>query len=86
MKCPEKGDVRKFLDGLRVKCKELATVGVDISKSDYLSTIISSLPFSLLNFASSQLAAARQWSLTKTIAPGVLILMISEEYDCQAWL
>ena len=82
-KCPDKGNVREFLDNLRVKREELASVGVDIDEKDYRSTIISSLPYSLANFASSQLAAARMFATTKTIAPDSLISLISEEYERQ---
>ena len=82
-KCPDKGNVREFLDNLRVKREELASVGVDIDEKDYRSTIISSLPIALANFASSQLAAARLYAPTKTIAPDSLISLISEEYERQ---
>ena len=82
-KCPDKGNVREFLDGLRVKREELDSVGVDIDEKDYRSTIISSLPFALANFASSQLAAARMFATTKTIAPDSLISLISEEFERQ---
>jgi hypothetical protein len=82
-KCPEKGNVREFLDNLRVKREELATVGVDIDENDYRSTIISSLPIALANFASSQLAAARLFAPSKTILPDALISLISEEYERQ---
>src|SRR6266545_3302098 len=68
-RCPEKGNVREFLEGLCVKREELAQVGVDIENKDYLSTIVGSLPFALSNFASSQLTAARMFSTTKTIDP-----------------
>jgi hypothetical protein len=34
-KCPDKGNVREFLDGLRVKKEELATYGVVIEAKDY---------------------------------------------------
>ena len=34
-KCPDKGNVLEFLDGLRVKREELASVGVDIDETDY---------------------------------------------------
>jgi len=47
----EKGNMREFLEELRTKREELVQVGVDINKKDYLLTIISSLPFSLSNFA-----------------------------------
>ena len=80
-KCPDKGNVREFLDNLRVKREELASVGVDIDEKDYRSTIISSLPYALANFASSQLAAARMFASTKTIAPDSLISLISEEFE-----
>jgi hypothetical protein len=82
-KCPDEGNVREFLDNLRVKREELASVGVDIDEKDYRSTIISSLPYLLANFASSQLAAARMFAPTKTIAPDSLISLISEEYERQ---
>src|SRR5271169_5112119 len=71
--------VREFLDGLRVEREKLASVGVDIDEKDYRSTIISSLPISLANFASSQLASARLYASTKTIAPDSLISLIAEE-------
>ena len=82
-KCPDKGNVREFLDNLRVKREELASVGVDIDEKDYRSVIISSLPYALTNFASSQLAAARMFATSKTIAPDALISLISEEYERQ---
>ena len=82
-KCPEKGNVRQFLDELRIKREELATVGVDIDKKDYRSTIISSLPIPLANFASNQLAFAKIHATSKTITPDSLISLISEEYERQ---
>ena len=56
-RCAEKGNVREFLEGLRVRKEELVQVGVVIDNKDYLLTIISSLPVALSNFASAQLAA-----------------------------
>jgi hypothetical protein len=82
-KCPNRTSVREFLDSLRVKREELASVGVEISEDDYRSTIIGCLPASLANFASTQLAAARMFAITKTIAPDTLISLISEEYERQ---
>ena len=79
--CPEKGNVRDFLDELRTKREELVQVGVDIDAKDYLSTIISSLPVSLSSFASATLAAARIFSPTKTIEPDVLLSLLMEEAD-----
>ena len=83
LKCPSQGNVREFLDNLRVKKEELATVGVTIDDGDYRSTILSSLPTPLANFASMQLAAARMFSSEKTISPDVLISLINEEWDRQ---
>jgi hypothetical protein len=83
LKCPSQGNVREFLDNLRVKKEELATVGVIIEDGDYRSTILSSLPTPLANFASMQLAAARMFSSEKTISPDVLISLINEEADHQ---
>jgi len=83
MKCPEKGNVREFLDSLHVKREVLATVGVEIDDKDYLSTIISSLPMSLSNFTSNQLATAKLYAPMKTIDPNALISLISEEYEWQ---
>jgi len=79
--CLEKGNVREFLEELQMKREELVQVGVDIDKKDYLSTIISSLPFSLLNFASAQLAATRMFSTTKLIEPDILMSLLMEEAD-----
>ena len=80
-KCPEKGDVREFLESLRTKREELITMGVSIDDKDYLSTIISSLPYVLSSFASGQLASARLYASTNMIAPDSLISLISEESD-----
>ena len=82
-KYSSKISVREFLDGLRVEREKLASVGVDIDEKDYRSTIISSLPIALANFASSQLASARLYSPTKTIAPDSLISLIAEESERQ---
>ena len=82
-RCPETGNVRDFLDQLRTKKEELVQVGVVISDSDYLSTIISSLPVSLSSFASAQLAAARMFATTKTIEPDVLMSLLMEEAERQ---
>lgn len=83
-KCPEKGNIREFLDQLRVEREKLATVGVDIEEKDYRSTIISCLPPALANFASSLIAAARVNDPTKEVKPDVLISIISEEYERHA--
>ena len=80
-RCPEKGNVRDFLDELRTTREELVQVGVDIEAKNYLSTIIFSLPVSLSSFASATLAAARIFSPTKTIEPDVLLSLLMEEAD-----
>ena len=82
MKCTDKGGVREFLEGLRLKKEELSQAGVAIEEADYLSVILSSLPPAMSNFASSQLAAAR-FSATKTITSSDLISMLIEEADRQ---
>ena len=82
MKCTDKGGVREFLEGLRLKKEELSQARVVINEMDYLSVILSSLPPAMSNFASSQLAAAR-FSATKTITSSDLISMLIEEADRQ---
>jgi hypothetical protein len=82
LRCPDKGNPRDFLEGLRVKKEELAQAGVEVDEKDYFSIIISSLPYSLSNFASSQLAAA-QFLSTKKITPDDLLSMLLEESDRQ---
>jgi hypothetical protein len=81
--CPEKGNIREFLEGLRVKKEELAQVGVTIDEKDYLSTIISSLPYHLSNFASAQLTAAKMFAPTKSIEPDILMSLLMEEAERQ---
>jgi Zinc knuckle len=66
-----------------VEKEKLASVGIDIDEKDYCSTNISSLPFSLANFASLQLASARLYAPSKMIAPNSLISLIAEESECQ---
>jgi hypothetical protein len=82
MKCSDKGGVREFLEGLRLKKEELCQAGVDINEKDCFSIIISSLPAAMSNFASSQLAAAHFFG-TKTITTNNLIPMLIEEADRQ---
>jgi len=83
MRCPDKANIRDFLQGLQVKKEELAKVGVTIDDTDYLSTLISSLPHALSNFASAQLAAARMFLTSRTIDPDILISLLMEEADRQ---
>ena len=82
MRCTDKGSVREFLEGLQLKREELSQAGVDIDKKDYFSVIISSIPAAMLNFASSQLAAAH-FSGTKIITSNDLISILLEEADRQ---
>ena len=53
MKYTDKGGVREFLEGLRLKKEELCQAGVEIEENDYFSVIISSLRAAMANFASS---------------------------------
>jgi Zinc knuckle len=62
----------------------LATVGVKIQEKDYRSTIISCLPPSLANFASSLIAAARVNDPKKEVQPDTLISVVSEEFKRHA--
>ena len=81
LKCPDKGNICKFLDELQVEKEKLATYGVIIKDKDYCSTIISSLPNFLSNFASSLLENARLHVQLKAVDPDQLMSLISEEYD-----
>jgi gag-polypeptide of LTR copia-type len=81
-KCSEKGDICKFLDDLRTKQEDLASLDVDIDDKDYWSTIISSLPPHLANFASVQLTTAKLYGTTKMIEPDLFIQVIANEWDC----
>jgi len=82
MRCPDKGNPREFLEGLRVKKEELAQAGVMVEEKDYFSIIISSLPYALSNFALSQLAAA-QYLSSKKMTPEDLLSMLLEESNHQ---
>ena len=82
IKCKDSKNVQNFLEKLVIKQEELSTVGVVISKEDYRPTIISCLPRNFASFASSQLAVAQLINSMKKVDPDVLILLISEEYDC----
>ena len=80
LRCPERGNVKEFLRGLRLKKEELAQVGVKISDKEYMSTIISSLLDALANFASMQMA----WTLQQTSKPidaGTLMMMLLQEAE-----
>ena len=57
-------------------------MGVIIDDKDYLSTIISSLPFTLSSFASAQLAV-RMFAPIKMIEPEILMSLLMEEADWQ---
>ena len=81
MRCPEKTNPREFLESLRVKKEELSQAGVDIEEKDYLSVILSSLPFALSNFASSILASS--YVSSNKVTPDDLTFMLMEESDHQ---
>src|SRR6202522_2207525 len=81
-RCPERGNAKDFLRGLSLKKEELAQVGVKISDEDYLSTIISSLPNALSNFASMQMS----WTLQQTqqsMDASTLMTMLLQEAERQ---
>src|ERR1700678_477358 len=81
-RCPERGNARDFLRKLRLKREELAQVGVKISDEDYLSTIISSLPDALSNFASMQMS----WTFQQTqqsMDANTLMTMLLQEAERQ---
>ena len=82
MRCTDKGGVREFLEGLRLKKKELSQAGIDIDEKDYFSVTISPLLPAMSNFASSQLVAAC-FSGTKTVTSSNLISLLIEEADRQ---
>ena len=79
-RCPERGNVKEFLRGLRLKKEELVQVGVRISDEESMSTIISLLPDALANFASMQMA----WTLQQTsklMDAGMLMTILLQEAE-----
>ena len=81
MRCPRGGDVRSFLGSMRMKCEELAAVGVTMSDKEYQSAIIKSLPEEMSKFASGLLTIACVLTPSTSIDPDILIDHISEEAD-----
>src|SRR6266702_2672092 len=79
MCCPRGGDVRTFLGQMRVKCEELAAVGVTMTEKEYRSAIIKSLPEEMSKFASGLLTAVHVLMPTTSIDPDTLIDHISKE-------
>ena len=77
-RCVEKANAKEFLRGLRLKKEELAQVGVRISDEDYLSTIISSLPDALSNFASMQMSWNLQHSQQSMDASTLMTMLLQE--------
>jgi len=77
--CPEKGDIRIFLNNLCGKKAELSAVGVNINDDDYRNSIIQSLPRWLATFASNQLTAAHL--ANRDVEPELLITFICDEWD-----
>ncbi len=59
MKCGKQQKVAEFLDQMSVRIEELATLGVDIDKQDYMQTILKGIPQHLQSFTSGLLAAAK---------------------------
>ncbi len=81
MRCLRGGDVRTFLGQMRVKCEELAAVGITMTEKEYRSAIIKSLPEEMSKFASGLLTAVHVLTPTTSIDPDTLIDHISEEAD-----
>ena len=81
-RCPERGNVKEFLRGLRLKKEELAQVGVRISNEEYLSTIISSLPNALANFTLMQMVWTLQQT-SKAMDARTLMTMLLQEAERQ---
>ena len=79
--CPDKTNPREFLENLRVKREELSQAGVDIEEKDYLLVILSFLPFTLSNFASTILASSHVSS--NKVTSDDLMSMLIEESDRQ---
>ena len=77
-RCPEKGNPKEFLKGLRLKKEELAQAGIKISEEDYLLTIISSLPDSLSTFASIQMSWSSQNGSQQMDASTLMNTLIQE--------
>ena len=82
LRCPEKGNPREFLRGLRLKKEELVQVGVRISDKEYLSTIISLLPDVLANFVLMQMVWTLQLT-SKYMDAGTLMKMLLSEAEQQ---
>ena len=78
LRCPERGSVKEFLRGLRLKKEELAQVGLRISDNNYLSTIISSLPDNLSNFASLQMLWTMQQTQSQIDASTLMAMLLQE--------
>ena len=80
-RCPDKGSAKEFLRGLWLKKEELAQVGVKISDEDYLSTIISSLPDNLCNFASMQMSWTMQPTQQQIDASTLIAMLLQAGYE-----
>jgi len=58
MRCPDRGNVCKFLGQMRVKREELSAVGVTMSEKEYRSAIIKAIPEEVAKFVSGMLSTA----------------------------
>ena len=81
MCCPRGGNVHEFLGSMRIKCEELAAIGVTMGEKEYRSAIIKSLPEEMSKFASQLLTASHVIQPTTSINPDTLIDHISKEAD-----
>jgi hypothetical protein len=74
-------EVQTFLGQMRMRHKELATVGVTVTAREYQSAILKAIPEEMSKFASGLLTASRMFTPTKQIDLDALIDHICEEAD-----
>lgn len=72
-RCAQDGDVRVFLDSLETERETLAMSGVDITDTEYRSTMVSGIPSFLREFATTQIESARTFASQVARIPGLTI-------------
>jgi hypothetical protein len=81
LRCSSVSEVQTFLGQMRVKRKELAAVGVEVTGKEYQSAILKSIPEEMSKFASGLLTSAWMFAPGAKVDPDILIDNISEEAD-----